>query len=73
MPIASLVVKSADGNHIGHVNSLTDNDIATIKTMLSDVATISNEVATLDSQIVISTDDPSEAGTAGQLWFKYEA
>lgn len=69
---ASLVMKSADGTSVGHVHSLTDNDIAKIKTMISDVATVSSEVSAIENQIVISTDDPS-GGTAGQLWFKYEA
>ena len=67
----SLVIKTADGTSVAHVNSLTDTDITKISTMLSDVTELNQSILTLD-KIIISTNSPS-GGTAGQLWFKYEA
>ena len=70
--VASLVLKSADGNYVGHVKSMTDNDIAKIQTMISDVTNLDSAVTDLENRIIISSESPS-GGTAGQLWFKYEA
>lgn len=69
--IASLVVKSVDGQ-VGHVNSLTDNDITKLNNMISNISSLDSDVTVLENKIIISSEDPS-GGVSGQLWFKYEA
>lgn len=44
----SLTIKSGDGAHVGHIKSLTDNDITAINKAQTDIASLKTRVAAVD-------------------------
>ena len=61
---ASIVLKSNDGTAVGHVKSLTTNDINTLKTTIAQTNTNKENIAANAAQIALNTADISTNTTA---------
>lgn len=66
----SLTIKSGDGAHVGHIKSLTDNDITAINKAQTDITSLKTRVAAVDlDKFITSASEPSTV-TDGAVWIK---